>query len=148
MIRRKKSHKQAHYDIVPIFHAGMELEGLGGGGGMCSGLILLNVFFPLRSVIGLVAYVLLEGDFPPNLDAIRAEIDVEGNPNTNITLDGHDGPCREFVDACLKYKPEDRPCINALIDYQFLQILDVEAAKSQFSQLVTETLGQMDPPPE
>ncbi len=59
-------------------------------------------------------------------------------------------PFRSYTpqNACLKYKTEDRPHINVLVNHPFLQISDVGAAKRRFSQLVTNTLSQMNPPPE
>ncbi len=66
----------------------------------------------------------------------------------DITLNGHEGACKDFVDACLKYRPEDRPHINDLVNHPFLQISDVGAARRRFSQLVIDILSQMNPPPE
>ncbi len=87
--------------------------------------------------------MLLEGITPPDLIKLQ-----EQPTEIDITVNGHEGPCKDFVDACLKYRPEDRFHINALVNHPFLQISDVGAAKRRFSQLVIDTLSQMNPPPE
>ncbi len=97
---------------------------------------------------GLVSYVLLEGDSPEDLIKLQ-EQPMEGEPLVkDITLNGHEGACKDFVDACLKYRPEDRPHINDLVNLSFLQISDVGAAKRRFSQLVIDTLRQMSKKPK
>ncbi len=97
---------------------------------------------------GLVSYVLLEGDPPEDLIKLQ-EQPMEGEPlKKDITLNGHEGACKDFVDACLKYNPEERPHINDLVNHPFLQISDVGEAKTRFSHLVTNTLSQMSEKPK
>ncbi len=115
--------------------------------GRSASFSLFNAF-QLAFFKGLVSYVLLEGDPPEDLIKLQ-EQPMEGEPlKKDITLNSHEGACKDFVDACLRYKPEDRPHINDLVNHPFLQISDVVEAKTRFSELVIDTLSQMNPPPE
>ncbi len=111
-------------------------------------LFLYIMCFILHCLKGIVAYVLLEGDTPPDLVKVQAQ-PLEGeSQEIDITLNGHEGACKNFVDACLKYKPEDRPHINDLVHHPFLQTSDTGEAKTRFSQLVIDTLTQMSEKPK
>ncbi len=62
----------------------------------------LNAMQPMLLFKGLVSYVLLEGDPPEDLINFQ-EQPMEGELlKKDITLNGHEGACKHFVDACQK----------------------------------------------
>merc|ERR1711964_119352 len=71
--------------------------------------------------LGVTVYEMITGDLPfPCYDTQQLLLDVSNGPmkvNCPQEVPGH---AREFIEACLAFKPEDRPSAKELLQYEFI----------------------------